>query len=140
MSERAQRVVQHRLPRHLGRAHQAVVIEGAGQNRYAAAPAPQTAVGHDRVQPLRIRVEQFAVEPAEDDPVGVEDIDQPGETQPQPVDQFLGGPAYGGVGVLRTEQIARLLEQGDLGTRRAAAAVRKASGSASTSRQPFPPQ
>ena len=53
-----QRVVQHRLPRQLRRADQAVVVQGAGQDRHAAAAAPQAAVGDHRAQPLRVGVQE----------------------------------------------------------------------------------
>lgn len=47
LGQRSQRIVQHRLPSQLGSPHKAVVVQRAGEDRDAAALAPQAAVGHD---------------------------------------------------------------------------------------------
>lgn len=80
------------------------MIQRAGQNRHPAAASPQTAVGDHGAQPLGVGLEQIAVQPAEDDAVGVEDVDQTGEPEAEAVDEFLGRVAYGRVVVLRTQQ------------------------------------
>ncbi len=63
------------------------------------------------------------MQPAEDDAVGVEDVDQSGETEPEPVDEELGRGTDAPDRRTRPQQIGGLLEQGDLGARVAARGV-----------------
>jgi uncharacterized protein YndB with AHSA1/START domain len=98
-----ERVVQNRLPRQLGGTDEAVVVQGAAEQRDAAAAAPQAAVGDDGAQAVGVGLQQVAVEAAEEDAVGVEDVDEAGQAEPQAVDEGAGGGAYGGVGVLLAE-------------------------------------
>ena len=78
---------------------------------------------------------------AEDDAVRVEDVDEPGEAEAQPVDEDLGGRADRRV--VRTRRGAGRRPAGAAtprGRGRGPPPSRKASGSASTSRQPRLPQ
>lgn len=134
-------VVQDRLPGQLRRAHQSVVVQGAGEDRYATALAPQAAVGDDGAQAAGVGVEEAAVQAAENDPVGVEDVDESGESQAEAVDQRLGGRADGGSWSYRVRIRSLACWRRDTsGPGSRPAAMRKARGSASTSRQPRLPQ
>ncbi len=92
------------------------MVERARQDGYAAAASPEAAVGDHGAQPFRVGVEQFAVKAAEDDAVGVEDVDESGEAESETVDELLAGSADRGVVVLPAQQFAGLLEQRDLGS------------------------
>src|SRR5690606_34145516 len=115
LREGAEGVVQDGLPGEFGGADQAVVGQRAGQDGDAAAAPPQAAVGDDGAQPVRVGVQQRAVQAAEDDPVGVEDVHQSGQAQAQAVDQTLRCGADGRVVVVLADQGVGVLQQGHLG-------------------------
>lgn len=92
------------------------MVQRAGEDRHPAAAAPETPVRDDGAQPLGIGVEQFAVQSAEDDPVGVEDVHQTGEAESQTVDQLPHGDPDARVLGAGAQQVTGLLEKRDLGS------------------------
>src|SRR4051794_13232179 len=102
-------VVEDRLPSDLRRPDKGRLLQGGGHQRDVRASPPRAAVRERGPQPDRVGLQQVAVQATQQDPVGVDHVDQVSEPEPEALDQGRRrGPHRGVARVIAAQHGDRL--------------------------------